>query len=115
MVGDMLRVVRDEILEHAIDLARRNHATLGLYAAHDHCASAAANQVACGRIRHRRQIFAGKLDVERRDEIRRGIDQRAIKIKNDDRAAHGEIVNTCSRLKQVYWVRDYSWGAFKAR
>ena len=84
-VGDVLGVMRDEVGEYFIELFRRHRAAFRRDAALDHGHGAAADQVARGRIRDRRNPFALEHDIEGGDQIGRGIDQGAVEIENDER------------------------------
>ena len=54
----------------------------------DHGAAAHADMGADQRLVDRAEAVAGKRMVEAGDQVRRGVDQRAVEVEDDDRRAH---------------------------
>ena len=59
-----------------------------LQPAFDHPARAAADHVARRVVVDRRQAFAREHDIERVDQVGRGVDQRAVEIEDDGEGGH---------------------------
>ena len=94
----MVGVVGDEIFCHAIDIADGRRAAFDLEAALDQLAGAGADQVARRMQRHCRQSFAIEYEVERVDQIGRGVDQRAVEIEdNGGCGRHREALSVSAR------------------
>jgi hypothetical protein len=89
-VGNMRAVMVDEDPKHAIKLGARHVSALGDQGAFDHSARAAANHSPRIVVGNRRQAFAGEDDIERRNQIGRGIDQCAVEIEDD--GAHDSVL-----------------------
>ena len=83
VVGDMRGVMFDERGEHPIELGFRTDPALGGERAFDHASCAAADHAPGGVVFDRRQALPRQNEVERRNEIGSGIDQRAVEIEND--------------------------------
>ena len=94
-VGDMVGVIGDEILHHPVDLGDRAVAVLRLQPALDQLARAAADQVACGRERQLGNSFLAQDDVERGDQVGRGVDEGAVEIENNERSGWPCLFATC--------------------
>ena len=76
------------------DVFEAGEAAFELQAALDQLAGAGANHVARRMQRHRRQAFAVEHEVERVDQVGRGIDQRAVKIEyNSAGRGHGQSLS----------------------
>ncbi|MBA7691861.1 hypothetical protein ES703_100416 [subsurface metagenome] len=98
----MLGVIIDEIAHHAIEFADGNGYALDLEAALDQLARPGADHVARRRKRHRPQALAMENVVEGVDQVRRGVDQRAIEIEYDNAGrGHGQVAIGPGRLLQV--------------
>ena len=69
--------------EHPLEVGLRTRAALGHQRPLDHAPRAAADELAGGLVRHRRQALAAQDQVERLDEVGRGVDQRAVKVEDD--------------------------------
>ena len=74
----MLAVVVGEDPKHAIKLDARYVSASGDQSSLDHAARTAADHSPRIIVSYRRQAFAGEDEIERRNQIRRGIDQRAV-------------------------------------
>jgi hypothetical protein len=79
----MRAVVVGEDPKHAIKLAARYVSAFGDQSSLDHAARAAADHPPRTITGNRRQAFAGEDEIERRNQVGRGIDQRAVEIKDD--------------------------------
>lgn len=79
----MRRIMLDERREHPIDLGFAAIAALGGDRPFDHSARPAADHPPRGVVIHRRQTLSDEDQVERRNEIGRGINQGAVEIKDD--------------------------------
>ena len=82
-VGDVGGVIVDEILRQAVDVADAHRAAFQLEPALDQLAGAGADHVARRFQRHRRQAFAVEHEIERGDQVGRGVDQRAVEIEDN--------------------------------
>jgi hypothetical protein len=76
-------VIIDEFAQHAIEVADGDRSALDLQPALDQLARARADHVARGGERDRRQALAVEHEIQRVDQVRRGIDQRAVEIEYD--------------------------------
>ncbi|MGY4478447.1 hypothetical protein ACVILL_005861 [Bradyrhizobium sp. USDA 3364] len=88
-VGDMLGVIVDEILGQAVEVSDADRAAIHLEPALEQLARAGADHVACRRQRHRLQTLAVEHVIERADQIRRGVHQRAVEIEYNDGGREG--------------------------
>ena len=75
--------------EQSLESRRLDGDTFRLDAAGDHHPGAATDQFARGVVGYWRPSFAREHDVERIDEIGRGIDQGAVEVENDGWGGHG--------------------------
>ena len=82
--------MRDETAEHTVEPDGWHVAALGDQGPLDHAARAAADHAPRIVVSHRRQAFIGQHEIERRNQVRRGIDQRAVEIEND--GAHDSLL-----------------------
>ena len=89
-IGNVRAVMGDKSAEHAVELGGRHVAALGDQGPLDHAARAAADHPPRIVVSHRRQAFIGQHEIERRNQIRRGIDQRAVEIEDD--GAHDSLL-----------------------
>ena len=80
-------IVLDEGGKQPVDFRFRRVAPVRRQAALDHAAGAAADHRPRGFKRDGGQAFARQDDVERVDQVGRGIDQRAVEIEDD--GGHG--------------------------
>ena len=76
-------VIVDEILGQAVDVFDAHRAAFELEAALDQLARAGADHVARRLQRHRRQALAVEHEIERGDQVGRGVDQRAVEIEDN--------------------------------
>jgi len=79
----MRAVMVDEDAKHAIKLGARYVSALGDESPVDHAARATADHSRHSIVGNRRQAFPGEDEIERRNQIGRGIDQRAVEIEDD--------------------------------
>ena len=79
----MRGIMFDERGEHPIEFRLRAGAAFRCQRPFDHAPGAASDQPPGGVVGNRRQAFARENEVERRDEIGRGIDQCTVEIEND--------------------------------
>ena len=77
-------VIVDEIAGQPVDVFDAHRAAFQLEPALDQLAGAGADHVARRLQRHGRQAFAAEHEIERGDQVGRGIDQRAVEIEDDD-------------------------------
>ena len=89
-VGDMRAVMVDEDPKHAIELGARHVSALGDESPLDHATRTAADHSPRSIVANRRQAFCGEDEIERRNQIGRGIDQRAVEIEDD--GAHDSVL-----------------------
>jgi ribose 5-phosphate isomerase A len=87
-VGDVIGIVLDKISHQTVEFCTREHASVGRKPALDQRPSSPAHHTAGGSIGHGRKSHAAKNDIERADEVRCGIDQRAVEIENHDGSNH---------------------------
>jgi hypothetical protein len=80
----------DEDPKHAIKLGARHVSAFGDQGTLDHAARATADHSPRVIVGDRRQAFAGENEIERRNQIGRGIDQRAVEIEDD--GAHDSVL-----------------------
>src|SRR4051794_21457489 len=90
LVGNVGRVMVDKIVGEPGDVARPGGAAVHFKPPLDQLAGSRADHRARRLERHRRQAFAGEDEIQRTGQVRRRIDQRAVKVEYD-RAnwAHG--------------------------
>src|SRR5215472_12001726 len=79
----MRAIMVDEDPKHAIKLGARHVLACGDQSSLDHAARATADHSPRIVVSNRRQAFAGEDEIERRNQIRRSIDQRAVEIEDD--------------------------------
>jgi hypothetical protein len=91
-VGNMRAVMVGEDPKHAIKLGARYVSAFSYQSSLDHAAPATADHSPCIIVGNRRQAFAGDDEVERRYQIGRCIDQRAVEIEHD--GAHDSRIGT---------------------
>ena len=84
----MLGIVADEVVEQAGELGRARLTSLDFQATLDQLSRASADQVAGGMQRHGRKALAREHEIERADQVGRGVDQGAVEIE-DDSAGRG--------------------------
>ena len=89
-LGDMRAVMVDEDPKHAIELGARHVSALGDESPLDHAARATTDHSPRSIGANRRQAFCGEDEIERRNQIGRGINQRAVEIEDD--GAHGSVL-----------------------
>ena len=80
----------DENPKHAIELGGRHVSALGDESTLDHATRTAADHSPRSIVANRRQAFCGEDEIERRDQIGRGINQRAVEIEDD--GAHDSVL-----------------------
>ena len=81
----MLGIMRDEITDEQVHFADVELALLRGQSSLDQRACAAAHQIACDIIGHRRKALAGEDEIERGNKIGRGLDQRSVEIEHHRR------------------------------
>ncbi len=86
-VGDMFSVVGDKASVEPVHGGGPKIAPLGGECLLDHAPRAAADHRTSLVVGHRRQFVLGQGEVERIDQVWRGIDQRAVEIEDDSQ--HG--------------------------
>ena len=89
-VGDMRAVMVDEDAEQAIEPGARHGSAFGEQGPFDHAAGAAADHSPRRIVANRRQAFCGEDEIERRNQIGRGINQRAVETEDD--GAHDSVL-----------------------
>ena len=101
-------VIVDEILGQPVDVVDAHHAAFQLEPALDQLAGAGADHVARRLQRHRRQAFTVEHEIERGDQVGRGIDERAVEIEDNSAGkGHGNSLAAGTSIMQV--------GKFKSR
>ena len=73
----------DEDPKHSIELGGWHVSALGDESPLDHATRTAADHSPRSIVGNRRQAFPGEDEIERRKQIGRGIDQRAVEIEDD--------------------------------
>ena len=76
-------VIVNEIAEEAVDVFHAHHAAFQLEPALDQLAGAGADHVARRFQRHRRQAFTAEHEIERGDQVGRGVDEGAVKVEDN--------------------------------
>src|SRR5262249_7948583 len=89
-VGNMGAIMVDENPRHAIELGGRYVPSFGDQGGLDYAARSAADHAPRVIVGDRRQALAGPDEIKRRNQIGRGIDQRAVEIKDD--GAHDSVL-----------------------
>jgi phosphoglycolate phosphatase-like HAD superfamily hydrolase len=82
-VEDDNRLMKDFIDYYAAHIADASRPFEGLEAALDQLAGAGADHVARRFKRHRRQAFTAEHEIERGDQVGRGVDQGAVEVEDD--------------------------------
>src|SRR5882757_11225517 len=80
-VGDMVGIKVDEVLGQPVEVADADGAAVDLEPAFEELAGAGADHVARLVQRHRRQALAVEYEIERRDQVGRGVDEGAVEIE----------------------------------
>ena len=76
-------VIVDEIAGQPVDVVDADRAAFQFQPALDQLAGAGADHVARRVQRHRRQAFAVEHEIQRGDQVGRGVDERAVEIENN--------------------------------
>src|SRR5262249_42211260 len=104
---DVFGIVIDEIRHHAVDLRNRHDGATGFEPALDQLAGAGADHVARGFEWERRQALAVEHEIERVDEVGRGIDERAVEIEDDGGTfGHGAALSVYAPSRKIAAVLD---------
>ena len=110
MVGDVRGIVFDEMAEHPVEIVRPDGAAAQIEPRLDHLAGAAADHVAPLVVGHGRQLLAREHGVHGFDQVRCGLDQRAVEVEYD---GQGHV-----RVKAMFALcsgheRGYTSGRFQ--
>ena len=93
----MSGIVRDEIVDQSVELGGREPVSLCLEPALEHEPCAAADHVARGLVRDRRQSLAAENHVQGGNQVGCGVDQRPVEIEHYGGNDHSRFASRCSR------------------
>src|SRR6185437_11299384 len=103
---EVVGITRDERRIKPVDVGRRAGPSFGGERPLDHAPSTATDQIARGVERHRRKPLPRESEVERVDEVRRGVDQGAVEIEDDgehtDRPSRQRVAVQARRLRRLF-------------
>ena len=85
---DMVRVMLDEGAHESIGFVHWEHASRCLEGTFDHHSGAASDHVARAVVIDGRQTLAGENRIQRCDQVGRRVDQRSVKVEDDDGRIH---------------------------